>query len=227
MQTPTIREFLQDKVPLGQVTIQGWVRTHRQSKNVSFIELADGTAVKGIQLVIEPGLESYQPIAARISTGASLRVEGELTASPAKGQKYEVKVSKVTLLGEADPEQYPLQKKGHSLEYLRDILHLRPRTNTFGAVFRIRSAAAMAVHKFYQERGFVYLTSPIVTTSDCEGAGAMFRVTTLDLMNIPRAEGKIDWSQDFFGQEASLTVSGQLEGEIFATALNRIYTFGP
>ena len=227
MITPTIRELLSDKLPLGPVTLQGWVRTHRQSKNVCFIELADGTAVKGVQLVIEPSLSSYAPIASRISTGAALRIEGELGPSPAKGQKYEVKVSSIHLFGEADPESYPLQKKGHSLEFLREILHLRPRTNTFGAIFRIRSVAAMAVHRFYQERGFYYLTSPIITTSDCEGAGEMFRVTTMDLNNLPRIDGKINFQEDFFKQETSLTVSGQLEGEIFATGLSRIYTFGP
>jgi asparaginyl-tRNA synthetase len=227
MITPTIRELLADKLPLGPVTLQGWVRTHRQSKNVCFIELADGTAVKGVQLVLEPSLASYAEVASRISTGASLRISGELAASPAKGQKYEVKVTALTLLGEADAESYPLQKKGHSLEFLRDILHLRPRTNTFGAIFRVRSVAAMAVHRFYQERGFVYLTSPIISTSDCEGAGEMFRVTTLDMQNPPKVDGKVNFSEDFFKQEASLTVSGQLEGEIFATGLSRIYTFGP
>jgi asparaginyl-tRNA synthetase len=216
-----------DKVPTGQYTLKGWVKTHRQSKSIAFIELTDGSSVKGIQLVINPELESYKSQASRVSTGASIIVSGELVTSPAKGQKYEFQVSQFELVGEANPETYPLQKKGHSLEFLREILHLRPRSNTFGAVFRIRSAATLAVHQFFQERGFYYLASPIITTSDCEGAGALFRVTNFDLNNVPKVNGKVDYSQDFFAAESSLTVSGQLEGEIFATALSKIYTFGP
>lgn len=227
MNTFSIRDIHHDKVAPGRYTFSGWVRTHRQSKNVSFIELTDGTAVKGLQLVINPALESYSPVAPRIGTGAAIRVEGELVASPGRAQKYEFQVSGIALLGEADPETYPLQKKGHTLEFLREILHLRPRSNTFGAVFRVRSVAAMAIHRFFQERGFYYLTSPIITTSDCEGAGEMFRVTTLDIADPPKVNGKVDYSHDFFKGEASLTVSGQLEGEIFATALSKIYTFGP
>lgn len=227
MQKITIRQVNQDKIALGNYIVEGWVRTHRQSKNVSFIEVADGTSVKGLQLVISPTLEGYQEIAQRVTTGAAISAEGQLTASPAKGQKYEFQVQKLQLVGEADPETYPLQKKGHTLEFLREILHLRPRSNTFGAVFRVRSEASMAIHKFFYDRGFYYVHTPIITSSDCEGAGAMFRVTTLDLANIPKAEGKVDFSQDFFKAETSLTVSGQLEGEIFATAINKIYTFGP
>lgn len=227
MNKVSIREIQEDKVALGLCKVNGWVRTHRQSKNISFIELADGTAIRNLQLVIEPGLESYQPIAARLTTGAALSAEGELVASPAKGQKYEFRVQKIELVGDSDAETYPLQKKGHTLDFLREILHLRPRSNTFGAVFRIRSFAAMAVHRFFQERGFFYLTSPIITSSDCEGAGEQFRVTTLDLNNVPKVDGKVDLSKDFFHAESSLTVSGQLEGEIFATALSKIYTFGP
>ncbi|MFM1849047.1 MAG: Asparagine--tRNA ligase [Pseudomonadota bacterium] len=223
----TIRDIHQDKVSVGRYEFSGWVRTHRQSKNVSFIELTDGTAVKGLQLVINPTLASYAPIAARIATGAAIRVEGELIETPGRAQKYEFQVGAIDLVGEADPETYPLQKKGHTLEFLREILHLRPRSNTFGAVFRVRSVAAMAIHKFFQDRGFYYLTSPIITTSDCEGAGEMFRVTTLDMVNPPKVDGKVDYTQDFFKGEASLTVSGQLEGEIFATALSKVYTFGP
>lgn len=209
------------------VELSGWAKTHRQSKNVSFIELTDGSSVAGLQLVIEPQLESYQSVAALISTGAAIRAKGKVTSSPAKGQSYEMQVAEIALVGAADPENYPLQKKGHSLEFLREILHLRPRSNTLGAVFRIRSRAAYAVHSFFQKHGFVNVHTPIITTSDCEGAGEMFRVTTLDLANLPIIQGKIDYSQDFFAAEASLTVSGQLEGEISALALSNIYTFGP
>lgn len=209
------------------IELSGWVKTHRQSKNVSFIELTDGSSVAGLQLVIEPQLESYKPIAGLISTGAAVSVKGKVSVSPAKGQSYEMQVSEILLIGAADPESYPLQKKGHSLEFLREILHLRPRSNTLGAVFRIRSRAAYAVHSFFQERGFVNVHTPIITTSDCEGAGEMFRVTTLNMANLPVNQGKVDYAQDFFSAEASLTVSGQLEGEIFASALSNIYTFGP
>ena len=209
------------------ITLSGWVRTHRQSKNVCFIELTDGTGVRGLQLVLEPELPSYQSIAARVSTGASITARGQLVDSPAKGQRFELRVSEIELVGEADPESYPLQKKGHTLEFLREILHLRPRSNTLGAVLRVRSAAAMAVHKFFNQRGFFYVHTPIISTSDCEGAGEMFHVTTLDISNPPRIDGKVDYSQDFFKEPASLTVSGQLEGEICAMALSKIYTFGP
>lgn len=223
----TINAIHQDLVQVGPIKLKGWVRTHRQSKNISFIEINDGSAVKGLQVVIEPGTTSYDKVASQVSTGAAISVEGELVLSPAKGQKYEFKLKELELIGVADSETYPLQKKGHTLEFLREILHLRPRSNTFGAISRIRSQAAFAVHKFYQERGFFYLTSPIITSSDCEGAGETFRVTTLDPANMPKKDGKVDYSQDFFGAEASLTVSGQLEGEIYATALSKIYTFGP
>ncbi len=227
MKIQPISTLLKTNPPVKAVEVGGWVRTHRQSKNVSFIDLTDGTSVKGLQIVIAPDLVGYQDIAADVTTGAAVRIEGDLVPSQARGQTVELQATKITLIGKADPETYPLQKKGHTLEFLREILHLRPRSNTFGAIFRIRSIAAMAVHEFFQERGFYYLTSPIVTTSDCEGAGAMFRVTTLDLAKPPIIDGKVNYSEDFFKREASLTVSGQLEGEIFATALSRIYTFGP
>jgi len=231
MNTFSIRDIHADKVSLGTHTFSGWVRTHRQSKNVCFIELNDGTAVKGLQLVIAPDLTSYAAVAAQVSTGASITVRGELVTSPAKGQRFEFQVKEFELIGEADPETYPLQKKGHTLEFLREILHLRPRSNTIGAVWRVRSRAAFAVHQFFQDRGFIYMQTPIITASDAEGAGEMFRVTTLDLQNIPlttEGGGKhVDFQQDFFKAEASLTVSGQLEGEIAATALSKIYTFGP
>lgn len=222
-----IKQIHADKVGLGSCKLRGWVRTIRQSKSVSFIELNDGTALKGVQLVVESSLESFQKIADKLHTGASISVSGELVNSMNKAQKYELQVKEITLIGESDAETYPLQKKGHTLEFLREILHLRPRSNTFGANFRIRSTASMAVHTFFQDRGFNYLHAPIITSSDCEGAGEMFRVTTLDLNNPPKVDGKVDYKQDFFAAEASLSVSGQLEGEIAATALGKIYTFGP
>ena len=227
MQKYSIRDIHGGLAPLGSIEIAGWVRTHRQSKNVCFIELNDGTAVHGLQLVIEPGLPSYQSIAAKVGTGASISIKGQLVTSPAKGQKFECKVEELTLIGEADPETYPLQKKGHTLEFLREHLHLRPRSNTFGAVFRLRSVAAFLVHQFFQERGFYYVNSPIISVSDCEGAGEMFKVTTLDLAKIKSVGGKVDYSEDFFKREALLTVSGQMEAEIFATAISKVYTFGP
>ncbi len=223
-----IRDVNADKIIPGVYEFAGWVRTHRQSKKVSFIEMTDGSSVKSLQLVIDPSLSGYSEIAMRITTGASIRVKGNLVPSPAKGQKYELQVSELTLVGEADPEAYPLQKKAHSLEFLREILHLRPRSQTFGAAFRVRSASSMAVHQFFNNHGFTYVHTPIITTSDCEGAGQMFKVTTLDLMDVPKTDhGQVDYDQDFFKAKAGLTVSGQLEGEIFATALGKIYTFGP
>jgi asparaginyl-tRNA synthetase len=223
----SIKDVVSEKVPVGPLSLSGWIRTHRQSKRVSFIELSDGTAVQNLQLVIDPTMSGYQEIATKLQTGASITVSGELVLSPGKGQKYEFQVKELTLLGEADPETYPLQKKGHSLEFLREVLHLRPRTATMGAVLRVRSAAAFAVHKFFQEEGFFYVNTPIISTADCEGAGEMFRVSSLDPNKLPLVNGKVDFSQDFFGEEASLTVSGQLEGEVCATGLSRIYTFGP
>ena len=223
----TLRELHRDKVALGSIEFSGWIRTARRSKQVAFIEITDGTTVNGLQLVLNPNNADYLAVEAKLSTGASIKIAGTLKESPAKGQKYEVEVSSVELIGEANPEEFPLQKKGHTLEFLREQMHLRPRSNTFGAVFRLRSAAAMAVHRFYQDNGFYYVHSPIVTTSDCEGAGEMFHVTTMDLNNIPKENGAVDYKQDFFKEPAGLTVSGQLEGEIFATAVSKIYTFGP
>ena len=222
-----IRDILQDKIPVGPLELGGWIKTHRQSKRVSFIELSDGTSVGNLQLVVDPTLPGYQDVAAKLSTGASIRVAGELVISPAKGQKYEFQVKTLSLVGEADPEQFPLQKKAHSLEFLREVLHLRPRTATMGSVLRVRSAAAFAVHRFFQDRGFFYLNAPIISTSDCEGAGQMFHVTTLDIANPPRENGKVNYQEDFFKEPASLTVSGQLEGEICAMGISKIYTFGP
>ncbi|MDE6716478.1 MAG: asparagine--tRNA ligase, partial [Muribaculaceae bacterium] len=213
---------------IGQeVCVKGWVRTRRGNKNVQFVALNDGSTIKNVQIVCD--LSKFSDDELRpITTGSSLRVEGKLVESQGKGQTCEIQADKITVYGTADPETYPLQKKGHTLEFLREKAHLRPRTNTFGAVLRIRHTLAYAVHKFFNDRGFFYLNTPLITASDCEGAGAMFQVTTLDLNNLPRTEdGKIDYEQDFFGKQTSLTVSGQLEGELGATALGAIYTFGP
>ena len=212
--------------PLDAIFLQGWVRTRRDAKALSFIELNDGSCLKGMQVIVDATLPDYAQVA-RANTGASIEVQGKLVASKGGGQKWEVVAEKFTVLGEAD-NTFPLQKKGHTLEFLREIGHLRPRSNLFGAVFRVRSRLAYAVHQFFQERNFHYVHTPIITASDAEGAGEMFRVTTLDVANPPRTEqGAIDDAKDFFGKKAFLTVSGQLEGEIFASALSNIYTFGP
>ncbi|MGA1875276.1 MAG: asparagine--tRNA ligase [bacterium] len=212
-----------------KLLIKGWVRTKRDSKGgFSFIEINDGSTIENMQVVADQSLENYEHEVMKLSTGCSLSVEGELLPSPGKGQKNEMRAARIEVYGWADPDQYPLQKKRHSFEFLRQIAHLRPRTNTFGAVARVRNAMSWAIHTFFQERGFYYIHTPIITTSDCEGAGEMFRVTTLDLSDLPRGQhGDIDFSQDFFGRPAGLTVSGQLEGETYALALGNIYTFGP
>ncbi|MDE6650898.1 MAG: asparagine--tRNA ligase [Paramuribaculum sp.] len=213
---------------IGQVvTTAGWVRTRRGNKHVQFVALNDGSTVKNLQVVFDMAKFSDEQLKS-VTTGSSIKVTGILVESMGKGQTTEIQAESFVLLGASDPDTYPLQKKGHTLEFLREIAHLRPRTNTFGAVLRIRSALAFAVHKFFQEKGFFYLNTPLITASDCEGAGAMFQVTTLDLANLPKTEdGSIDYSQDFFGKPTALTVSGQLEGELGATALGAIYTFGP
>ncbi|MEW6381369.1 MAG: asparagine--tRNA ligase [bacterium] len=210
--------------------IRGWVRTKRDAKGgFSFIELNDGSTIENIQIIADSGLENYQTQVTKLTTGCSVEVEGELVASPGKGQKNEIRASRLKVFGWADPDEYPLQKKRHSFEFLRQIAHLRPRTNTFGAVARVRSTMSWTIHNFFQERGFCYIHTPIITGSDCEGAGEMFRVTTLDLGNVPRDQngGGIDFTQDFFGRPTSLTVSGQLEAEAYALALGNVYTFGP
>lgn len=214
--------------PIGSdVLVKGWVRTKREGKGIVFIALNDGSTINNIQIVAEASRFEEQLIK-DITTGASLAVTGRLVESHGKGQAVEISAQSIEIYGKADSEVYPLQKKGHSLEFLREIAHLRFRTNTFGAVFRIRHAMAFAIHKYFNDKGFWYLHTPIITGSDCEGAGEMFHVTTFDLENIPRTqEGKIDYSRDFFGKEANLTVSGQLEGELGALALGEIYTFGP
>jgi asparaginyl-tRNA synthetase len=210
------------------VTIAGWVRTKRESKGgFCFIELNDGSCMRNLQVIAEESLPNYREEVLKLQTGSALRVSGTVVESPGKGQAVELRAEAVEVLGWADPETYPLQKKRHSFEFLRTIAHLRPRTNTFGAVARVRNAVSFAIHRFFQERGFIYLHTPIVTGSDCEGAGAMFRVTTLELDRVPLADGRADFSLDFFGSPANLTVSGQLEAEAYALALGDVYTFGP
>lgn len=210
-----------------EINVKGWVRTRRGNKNVSFVALNDGSTIQNIQIVIDNekfGESFLKPI----TTGACINVNGLLVESQGQGQSVEIQATEIEIFGTADPASYPLQKKGHSLEFLREIAYLRPRTNTFGAVFRIRHHMAYAIHKYFNDRGFYYFHTPLITASDAEGAGAMFEVTTLDLNNPPRTEdGKIDYSQDFFGRQTNLTVSGQLEGELGAMALGAIYTFGP
>lgn len=210
-----------------KVLAKGWVRTKRSNKEIAFVALNDGSTIKNIQIVIDRN-EANEAALTNISTGACIGVEGELVESIGSGQNVEIKAGTITVYGTCDPVRYPLQKKGASFEYLRSVAHMRPRTNTFGAVLRLRSQMAYAIHSYFHSKGFNYLHTPLITASDCEGAGQMFQVTTLDLENIPRnKKGKIDYSKDFFGKETSLTVSGQLEGELGATALGEIYTFGP
>ena len=208
------------------VKVAGWIRTSRLSKNFGFIELNDGSFFKNMQIIVDEKLENFKEIG-KLPISSSILVEGKLVSTEGAKQPVEIHATKITVEGESD-NSYPLQKKRHTVEYLRTIAHLRPRSNMFSAVFRVRSVAAYAVHKFFQERNFVYAHSPIITGSDCEGAGEMFRITTLDLDNVPKTEeGKIDYSQDFFGKEANLTVSGQLNAEIMALAFRNVYTFGP
>lgn len=225
MSDMTIKQILAAEGPMKELTIQGWVRTVRRGKGVSFIALNDGSCLDSLQIVVDPGKPGCEAVA-EVGTGAALQVSGELVASPAEGQSWEMQAAEVVVVGASDGD-YPLQKKRHSMEFMRTIAHLRPRANAFGAVFRMRSALSFAVHRFFHERGFLNLHSPIITASDCEGAGEMFRVTTLDDNRPPMTDGKVDYSQDFFGEQTGLTVSGQLEGELFATAFKNIYTFGP
>ena len=225
----TVKELLSNpEAHIDRLTdVKGWVRTRRGNKNVQFIALNDGSTIKNLQLVADMSKFSEEDLKP-ITTGAAIHAQGIITPSQGKGQTVEMQIKELEVYGTADPDTYPLQKKGHTMEFLRAKAHLRPRTNTFGAVLRIRHALAYAIHKFFNDRGFYYFHTPLITASDCEGAGAMFQVTTLDMENAPRTEdGKIDYSQDFFGRQANLTVSGQLEGELGATALGNIYTFGP
>ena len=220
-----IRKLLATEHELESVEVRGWVRTLRAGKAVSFIELNDGSCLSSLQLVLDDSLNNYS-LMAKMATGACVQVAGNLISSPAKGQRWELQVTAIRQVGASDSD-YPLQKKRHSFEYLRSISHLRPRTNAFGAIFRLRSALSFAVHQFFHQRDFLYVHTPIITASDCEGAGELFRVTTLDAHHPPMVDGGVDWKQDFFATQTGLTVSGQLQGEVFATAFSDIYTFGP
>ena len=225
MERTKIFKLMQADDPMEQVLIKGWVRTRRDSKGFSFIEVNDGSSLKNIQVVADEKLPNYADIK-KLTTGSAIAVGGSLVASQGGGQRWEIQADDLQIIHLA-PEDYPLQKKRHTDEFLRTISHLRPRTNKYGAAFRIRSEMAYGIHTFFRERGFRYLHSPILTGSDCEGAGELFQVTTLDLNNPPRKKGKTDYEQDFFGMEANLTVSGQLSAEMFALALGDVYTFGP
>ena len=222
-----VREALVSGELEKEITVKGWVRTRRGNKNIAFIALNDGSTLNNIQVVADvPAFP--EDLLRQVTTGACISVTGTLTPSMGSGQRVEIQAKSIELYGPADPATYPLQKKGHSLEFLREIAHLRPRTNTFGAILRLRHAMSYAIHKYFNDNGFYYLHTPIITGSDAEGAGEMFRVTTLDMMNPPRTEeGKINYREDFFGKETNLTVSGQLEGELGALALSDVYTFGP
>ena len=227
MKSMRIAQLLRMPADGAEAVVKGWVRTKRGNKNVAFIAVNDGSCVANIQVVADPAAIDEQTMR-QVTTGACIRAEGRLVASPGSGQGVELQASSIGIYGPADPESYPLQKKGHSLEFLREKAYLRPRTNTFGAILRIRHAMAYAIHKYFNDKGFYYLHTPLITGSDCEGAGAMFAVTTLDLNNVPKTpEGKVDYAQDFFGKACNLTVSGQLEGELGALSLGQIYTFGP
>jgi asparaginyl-tRNA synthetase len=225
--SPTrISSVLRYTLPIDTICVQGWVRTRRDSKDFSFIELNDGSSLRNLQVIAKnDALDNYAEIQ-RLSTGASIVVTGALVPSQGKGQKWELLAQNIEIVGGAD-ETYPLQKKGHTPEFLREIAHLRPRSNLFGCVFRVRSRLAFAVHQFFQDRGFIYVHTPIITASDCEGAGELFRVSTIDINNPPRKNSDIDYAQDFFARQTYLTVSGQLEAEAFACALTNVYTFGP
>lgn len=221
----TVKNLLESNEPLTDINAEGWIRTRRDAKDFSFIELNDGSCLANIQVIADVSLPNYEEIR-KLGTGAAVTVAGELSASPGKGQAWEIRAREIRTIGHS-PEDYPLQKKRHSDEYLRSIAHLRPRTNKYGALFRIRSKLAHAIHDFFQSRGFNWIHTPIITGSDCEGAGEMFRVTTLDLNQVPKKDGGIAFEEDFFGREAKLTVSGQLSVETFCLGLGKVYTFGP
>ena len=227
MRTVQIKQILSEARIGDTVTAKGWIRTKRESKNATFLAINDGSTIHNIQAVAEPG-QFAEELMRLVTTGACVAITGVLVESAGSGQSVELKAQSIEVYGAADPDKYPLQPKKHSLEFLREIAHLRPRTNTFSAILRLRHALAFAVHKYYNDNGFFYLNTPIITASDAEGAGEMFRVTTLDMNKPPRTDdGKIDYKEDFFGRETNLTVSGQLEGELAALALSKIYTFGP
>jgi len=221
----SVKDALNKTAPVQNMLVQGWVRTRRDSKDFSFIELNDGSSLRNLQIIAKNSLPNY-PAVQRITTGVSISATGALVASQGKAQKWELVADTIEIVGPAD-DSYPLQKKGHTPEFLREIAHLRPRSNLFSSIFRVRSRLAFAVHQFFQKRGFVYVHTPIITGSDCEGAGELFRVSTIDIKNPPRKNGEIDFAQDFFARPTYLTVSGQLEAEAFALALSKVYTFGP
>lgn len=225
MQRIKIAQLLSRTEPLDDVLVKGWVRTRRDAKTFSFIEVNDGSGLKNVQVIAEESLPNYAELR-RLTTGSAVAVAGTLVPSQGGGQRWELRAREVVIIGLA-PETFPLQKKRHTDEYLRTIAHLRPRTNKYGAAFRLRSELAYAIHRFFHDRGFRYIQTPIITGSDCEGAGELFRVTTLDLKSVPQPNGQVDFSGDFFGTEANLTVSGQLSAEMFALALGDVYTFGP
>ena len=225
---PRIRDILHNGEPGQRTTIQGWVRTKREAKGLTFVEVNDGSSMAGLQVVLNADLANYDTVVKDLTTGSSVAIGGTLVESPGKGQRVELQGETITVFGTADGETYPLQKKRHSFEYLRTLGHLRSRTNTLGAVFRVRNACAQAIHQFFNEQGFLWIHTPIITASDCEGAGEMFAVTGLNLANPPKGpDGGVDYGQDFFGKPAYLTVSGQLEAEIMAMAFTDVYTFGP
>jgi asparaginyl-tRNA synthetase len=225
---PRVRAILQSGQPGESIMVRGWVRTRREAKGLTFLDVNDGSAMSGLQVVVAETVPDYAETMKRASTGASVEIAGTLVESPGKGQRVELQASQVIVFGSADPETYPLQKKRHTFEYLRTLGHLRSRTNTLGAVFRVRNACAQAIHQFFRDRGFLWVHTPIITASDCEGAGEMFAVTGLNLKQVPTTDqGQVDYAQDFFGKPAYLTVSGQLEAEIMAMAFSNVYTFGP
>ncbi len=222
----SVKEALASSAARDSILVQGWVRTRRDSKTFSFIELNDGSSLRNLQVIAQDALPNFAEVQ-RLAAGASIAARGKLVASQGKGQTWELIAEELTIVGSSDVT-YPLQKKGHTPEFLREIAHLRPRSNLFGSVFRVRSRLAFAIHQFFQERGFVYVHTPIITGSDCEGAGELFRITTIDPQNPPRTDaGEIDYARDFFARSTFLTVSGQLEAEAFACALSKVYTFGP
>ena len=231
MTPQTVKDLLAGKAPVGaQVQTQGWVRTRRDSKaGFSFVQLYDGSCFHPIQIVVNNTLENYQKEVLHLTAGCSIKVQGELVASPGKGQAFEINASQIEVIGWVEnPDTYPMSPKRHTMEYLRDVAHLRPRTNVMGAMTRVRNCAAQAIHRFFNEQGFAWVSTPIITANDCEGAGELFRVSTLELNNLPRTTaGEIDFSKDFFGKEAYLTVSGQLDAEAYCLALSKVYTFGP
>jgi asparaginyl-tRNA synthetase len=223
----SVKEILRMNPEQQRVTVYGWIRTRRESKSLSFLEVNDGSALQSLQVVYDSSSPEYESLIPRLTTGASIVATGRLVPSQGKDQSVELKAESVQIVGDSPADVYPLQKKRHSFEFLREIAHLRPRTNTFGAIARVRNAMSYAIHRFFQERGFLYIHTPIITSSDCEGAGEMFQVTTLPLKEVPLEKGSVDYTQDFFGKRTGLTVSGQLEAELYACALGNVYTFGP